>query len=285
MRKVVIPAAGFGTRLLTATKEMPKEMLPVFSKDANGGLRLKPALEVIFEELHNFGIRDFCFVVGRTKRAVEDHFTPDLGFLEFLSKKNKDDLAGELNAFYKKIADSNIIFVNQPEPRGFGDAVYRAKAFTSNESFLVHAGDDIILAEDSLHLQKLVELFEETHADAAFLVQKVEDPRKYGVITGVELKPGIHEVTDIVEKPEKPPSNIATVGVYVFTSKIYQAIEKAAPDEAGELQLTDAIKNLLLEGKPVYAIELLTNRKRIDIGTPASYWDALRETLLASGSG
>lgn len=282
LRKAVIPAAGLGTRLLSVTKEMPKEMLPVFSRGAGGSLRLKPMLQVIFESLYEFGLREFCFIVDRGKRAVEGHFTPDFSFSVFLKDKNKHDVALELIKFYEKIANSSLVFINQPDPRGFGDAVYRAKAFTLNESFLVHAGDDIILAENNSHLRRLVDLFEEMHADAAFLVEKVEDPRKYGVITGVEVEPGIYKVTGIVEKPKEPPSNIAIVAVYVFSDKIYWNIEKVKPDEGGEIQLTDAIRNLILEGGTVYATELLSNEKRIDVGTPMSYWEALRKTFLTS---
>ena len=282
VKKAVIPAAGMGTRLLTATKEMPKEMLPVFARGVDGSLLLKPALQVIFESLHDFGLSDFCFLVGRNKRAVEDHFTPDPGFVSLL-ERNGQNMAKELNEFYGKIGRSNIMFVNQPIPKGFGDAVHRAEIFTSNEPFMVHVGDDIILAQNNSHLQRLVNVFEETSADATFLVERVKDPTKYGVICGTKVKKGIYEVSKIVEKPHEPPSNIATVGIYVFNSRIYGAIDKVEPDQTGEVQLTDAIMNLISEGGKAYAIELHTDEKRIDIGTPASYWNALKETMRASG--
>ena len=282
VRKAVIPAAGTGRRLLTATKEMPKEMLPVFAKGIDGSLILKPALQVIFESLHDFGLSDFCFLVGRSKRAVEDHFTPDAGFVSLL-ERNGQHAANELNEFYRKIRGSNIMFVNQPAPKGFGDAVHRAKTFTSNEPFMVHVGDDIIIAQNNSHLQRLVNVFEETSADATFLVERVKDPTKYGVICGAKVKPGIYEVSKIVEKPHEPPSDIATVGVYVFNSRIYGAIDKVEPDEAGEVQLTDAIMNLILEGGKTYAVELRADERRIDIGTPTSYWNALKETMRVSG--
>lgn len=160
--------------------------------------------------------REFCFIIGRGKRSVEDHFTPDFSFAKYLERRNKNELAVELMEFYKKVADSNIVFINQPEPRGFGDAVYRTKGFTLNEPFLVHAGDDLILSSGNSHITRLIDVFKEMNADAVFLVEKVKDPRKYGVITGVEIKPRIYKVTDIVEKPERSPSNIATIVILYF---------------------------------------------------------------------
>jgi UTP--glucose-1-phosphate uridylyltransferase len=280
VKKAVIPAAGAGTRLLMATKEMPKEMLPVFSKGIDGDLLLKPALQVIFETLYTFGIVDFCLLVGRSKRAVEDHFTPDPNFVALL--KGNHRLMDQLADFYDKVRRSNIMFVNQPYPKGFGDAVYSAKAFTSDEPFLVHAGDDIIIAKDSSHLRRLVSVFEETGADAVFLVERVADPSQYGVINGEEIRPGTYQVDGIMEKPQQPQSNLAIVGVYVFTKQIHRAIEKIRPDRSEEIQLTDAIGDLISGGRKVYAVRLQENEKRVDIGTPTSYWNALKETFAVS---
>lgn len=276
VRKAVITAAGLGTRLLPYTKELPKEMLPLYARCVHGELCLKPVLQLIFEQLYDYGVREFCFVVGRGKRAIEDFFTRDSNFLKYLYAKNKHVLAQALDEFYRKVESSTIVFVNQPEPKGFGDAVYRARFFVGDEPFIVHAGDDLILSENADHLIRLVRVFEEMNAEAAFLVEKVEDPRRYGVIRGVEVYPRVYRVVDIVEKPEKPPSNIATIAVYIFTSRIFRALEKVMPDRSGEIQLTDAIKLLVEEGHPVYAVELLPHEKRLDVGTPESYWDALR---------
>jgi len=138
----------------------------------------------VFEQLYDVGFREYAFIVGRGKRAIEDHFSPDEGFMEYLRNKNKAELAEELQEFYKKINDSTIVFINQPKPKGFGDAVYQAKIFTKNEPFLLHAGDDIILSKNNDHLKRLVEKFNEYDADAIFLVEEVEDPRKYGVMVG-----------------------------------------------------------------------------------------------------
>ena len=279
IRKVVIPAAGLGTRLLPATKEQPKEMLPFFTRGVNGRPCLKPLLQIVFERLYDAGLREFCFIVGRGKRSIEDHFTTDNNFVKYLDFRNKFELARELDQFYRKIQSSNIIFVNQPEPLGFGNAVYHAKPFTDKEVFLVHAGDDLIISRDNDHLKRLIDVFEERNADAAFCVEKIENPARYGVIIGKQIDKDVYKVEKIVEKPSIPPSNIATVAIYVFNPKIYRAIEKTPPDESNEIQLTDAIQQLINEKCDVYAVELSQDEKRIDIGTPESYWAALNEAI------
>ncbi|MHA1334007.1 MAG: sugar phosphate nucleotidyltransferase [Candidatus Odinarchaeia archaeon] len=227
IKKAVIPAAGLGTRLLTATKEMPKEMLPLFAKGANGNICLKPILQLIFEQLYDAGFREFCIIVGRGKRAIEDHFNVDKGFVEFLKEKKKIDHATDMESFYQKLLNSHIIFMNQPAPKGFGDAVYRAKPFTGSESFLVNAGDDLVVSKNGDHLRRLIKVFEEKNADAAFLVEEVDDPRKYVVIEGEEVEENVYHVKNIVEKPSEPVSKIAAIAVYIFRSRIYKALLKA----------------------------------------------------------
>lgn len=274
IRKAVILAAGLGTRLLPATKEQPKEMLPIFGRGINGKPCLKPFLQLVFEELHKTGLREFCFVVGRGKRSIQDHFTIDDSFSENLKAGNKADLSRELSSFYDRIRDSAIAFAVQPKPLGLGDAVYHAKFFTGNEAFLVHAGDDLIESKTSDHFQRLFRVFEKYNADAIFFVKKVGDPTKYGVIVGEEVDGGVYRVKSIIEKPSRPPSNIAVLAVYAFNSQIYSAIQNTRPDKHGEVQLTEAIQSLIIEGRRVYAIELNQNEKRIDIGSPESYRDA-----------
>jgi len=279
IRKVVIPAAGLGTRLLPITKEFPKEMLPVFLKGKDGRVCLKPMLQAVFEQLYDVGFREFVFIGGRGKRAIEDHFSSDDDFIEHLRNKNKDDLVEELQEFYKKINNSTIVFVNQPKPKGFGDAVYRAAIFTGDEPFLMHAGDDVILSQNNDHLKRIMKVFEDYDADAVFLVEEVKHPRRYGVIIGNEIKPGVFEVKKIIEKPEKPPSNLAVIALYTFKPIIYRAIEKVEPDESGEVQLTDAISLLLDWRCRVYALKLKDDERRIDIGTPETYLETLKGVL------
>jgi len=280
LKKAVIPAAGLGTRLLPITKELPKEMLPVITLMKNGRICLKPMLQAIFEQLYDVGFREFVFIVGRGKRAIEDHFLPDEDFIQNLKTKNKKDIAEELQGFYQKLTESNVVFINQPKPKGFGDAVGRAALFTGNEEFLMQAGDDLIISKNNNHLKRAAKTFEEYDADTLFLVEEVPDPRKYGVITGKEIKRGIFKVTGIVEKPEKPPSNLAIIALYIFKPIIYKAIRKVEPDENGEIQLADALKLLIDWNCKVYGLKLKPNERRIDIGTAESYLEMLKSTVI-----
>lgn len=279
IRKVVIPSAGLGTRLLTATKEQPKEMLPIFVRDENKKLCLKPLLQVVFENLHYAGFREFYFITGKAKRSIEDHFTIDNDFLRYVRNRNNHDLVKELDAFYEKVRGSNIVFINQPEPKGFGDAVYHAKPSTGTEAFLVHAGDDLIISKKTRYSKRslldLMRVFEKKEATAAFCVEKVKDPSKYGVIIGKRVGNKLYRVKKVVEKPSVPPSDIAIVALYVFSPKIYEALEETPPDKNNEIQLTDAIQLLIERNYPVYALELNSNEKRVDIGNPQSYLKAL----------
>lgn len=278
IKKAVITAGGLGTRLLPVTKETPKEMLPLFTFNTSGSVYLKPVVQVVFESLYEAGFRDFCFVVGRGKRAVEDHFTPDYQFIHLLESKGLKHQVKELNNFYHMIVNSRILFVNQPEPKGFGDAVLRAESFIGSESFLVHAGDDLILSNNSDHLKRLLNIFNKNNADIAFMVEEVKDPRQYGVIKAELIEEGTLYVIDIVEKPKEPPSNLAVVAIYAFKPSILNKLREIKPDKKGEIQLTDAIKNAIDNGGKVYAVKLSKNEKRLDVGTPHSYWNALRES-------
>ena len=274
--KAVIPAAGLGTRLLPATKEIPKEMLPIPIKNDDGVVLLKPLLQAIFEQLYDFGIRDFCFIVGRGKRAIEDHFTPDYSIL---SKIKETPWKRDLVKFYERLKDSYIYFITQPEPKGFGDAVFMAKNFTEDEPFLVHAGDDLIISKEGRHLNRLMKAFTDFDADVALLTERSPSPQRYGVIEGRAIEPRLHEVSKIVEKPLKPTTNLATIAVYIFRPSIYDAIARTPPDAGQEVQLTDAIATLLKEGGKVYAVELLPDEKRVDIGSHEAFLEAYTKML------
>ena len=278
VRKAVITAGGLGTRLLPATKETPKEMLPIFAFNQSEGIYLKPVVQVVFESLYEIGFRDFCFVVGRGKRAVEDHFTPDYQFVHLLEEKGLKYQVDELNRFYRMIVDSKILFVNQPDPKGFGDAVLRAESFVGPEPFLVHAGDDLILSNNGRHLRRLLKTFNKNNADIVFLVEEVRDPRQYGVVKAEFVEKGVLHVLDIVEKPREPPSNLAVVAIYAFKPSIFDKLKKTKPDKKGEIQLTDAIKAAIDNGEKVLAVKLHKDEKRLDVGNPRRYWDALRES-------
>jgi UTP--glucose-1-phosphate uridylyltransferase len=280
LKKAVIPAAGLGTRLLPITKELPKEMLPVLYMMKNGHPSLKPVLQTIFEQLYDTGFTEFAFIVGRGKRAIEDHFSPDEEFVRYLESKNRKEFAHDLKEFYEKIDKSNLIFINQPKPLGFGDAVSRAALFTGNQKFLIQAGDDLILSKNNEHVRRSQTVFEQHDADALFLVEEVSDPRKYGVITGKETERNVFQVTKVIEKPQKPPSNLAIVAFYLFKPIIHKALKEIEPDENGEKQLTDALK-LLIDWKcRVYGLKLKHGERRIDIGTAETYIEMLKTTVI-----
>jgi len=277
IKKAIIPAAGMGTRLLPATKEQPKEMLPILIKSENGKIVLKPMLQAIFEHLFNLGIREFCFITGKTKRAIENHFTSDSTFLEtnknLESVKNRDGLEDLLN-FYNMLKESTIFWVNQPAPKGFGDAVLTAKNFIRDENFLVFAGDDYIISSQNNYYKRLLRIHGEGAA-ATIIVTKVKDPTNYGVIEADLIRPLTYRVKSIIEKPKDPPSNLAVVAVYLFNPIIFDALEKTPFDKGGEKQLTDAIQLLIDWGLKVYAVGLSSREFRVDIGTVESYYETL----------
>lgn len=275
VRKVIIPAAGLGTRLFPATKEQPKEMLPIFSKTSHGELMVKPVVQLVFEQLHDAGLREFCYVVGRGKRGIEDHFTPDAECIQMLEDMGKNGQASDLDSFYHKLDTSTILWVNQPEPKGFGNAVLMAQPFVQNESCLVHAGDSCIISKHMDYAKRLLDGFERFNADAAFLVLEIENPKQYGIVEGEEVTPGIIRVKSVVEKPEQPKTNLAIMAMYVFHPIIFKALEATKPGRNGEIQLTDAIQKLVEWGLKVYAVKLDSSYQHLDIGSPERYWQAL----------
>jgi len=275
IRKVVIPAAGLGTRLFPATKEQPKEMLPIFSKTVNGYMSVKPVIQMVFEQLHNAGLREFCYVVGRGKRGIEDHFTPDANCVRDLEGMGKNGQATDLEDFYQKLNTSTIMYVNQPEPKGFGNAVLMARSFVQNEQCVVHAGDSCIISKDMDYLKELLYAYEKFNANAAFITMEIENPKQYGVMEGNEIEKGIYKVKTLAEKPENPKTNLAIMAMYVFHPVIFEALEATKPGKNAEIQLTDAIQKLIDWGLSVYAVKLDKSYAHIDIGSPERYWEAL----------
>ena len=275
IRKAVITAAGSGSRLLPFSKETPKEMLPYCARARDGRLILKPILEVVYESLHDHGYRKFCFVVGRGKRSIEDYFLID--------DSAKYSTNSDLQDFYKKIRSSHIMYVQQSSPRGFGDAVLKAKLFAGKDSFLLHAGDDVILSPDNDHIQRLEAAFFSNGADIALLVDRVERPEQYGVIEGRGIGDGLFRVEHLEEKPRRPKTNLAVIATYIFKPSIFGELERVEPDRNGEIQLTDAIESLVANGKCV-AVELGAAEKRIDVGTPESYVACIRDSFDISRS-
>jgi len=270
---VVITAAGTGTRLLPLTKETPKEMLPIYVKSRiTAKPVLKPILHLIFDSVYDSGIRDFCFVVGRGKRSIEDHF--------LVSKIEKKELAKvpEMKVFFSKLNKINATYVQQPSPKGFGDAVLRSKSFVGNDNFLLHAGDDAILSRKNDHLQRLEKTFFKHKADIALLVTRTKDPSSYGVIQGQEIEKNIISVKSFEEKPKRPKSNLATIGIYLFKPNIFEVLKKIKPDAKGEIQLADALKKMIKTDYKTVAVELKKDERRVDVGTPESYVECLKES-------
>lgn len=268
----MITAGGLGTRLLPYSKEIPKEMSPLILRDSNGALQVKPIIQAIFEQIHQCGARDFFIVVGRGKRAVEDHFTPDPAFIGLLKKRGKK--SGSLENFYRKITSSNLVFISQPEPLGFGDAVLRARPYIDGE-FLLQAGDTYIISKDQGYLERLVSVHGSHKAAVTILLQEVEDPRQFGVVEGDQLGRGVVRIKKAVEKPEKPESNLAIMPVYVFDHQIFDILAKITPGKGGEIQLTDGIQKLISRGKKVLGVKLGKNDLRLDIGSPETLMEAL----------
>ena len=253
VRKVVIPAAGFGRRFLPATKAMAKEMLPIVDK---------PTIQFIVEEALASGIEDILIVTGKSKRPIEDHFDSNIELEANLREKGKN----ELLELVQETTGLRIHFVRQSYPLGLGHAVLQAKAFVGDEPFVVMLGDDLM--EDEVPLTKqLMDAYERTHAsNIAVMEVPHEETSKYGIIDpDQELEPGLFNVRRFVEKPkpEDAPSNLAIIGRYLLTPEIFEILENQNPGAGGEIQLTDAI-DTLNQTQRVFAKRF--DGKRFDVG-------------------
>lgn len=276
-RKVVVTAAGQGTRLLPMTKELPKEMLPIYAK-SGGNIILKPLLQALFEQFYKFGFRDFCFVVGRSKRAIEDHFTPDTGFLERSNSPSRNDTVKDIQSFYRMINNSNLIWINQPEPKGFGHAILMTQPYVKDEPFFVTAGDTIIISRKNNFLDKMMRLFLNLKPAAVLLLDEVDDPRAYGVASVAPHTNEAFKITSVVEKPKRPPSNLILLPLYIFSPSIFESIRRARPGPRGEIELTDGIQGLINKGEKVVGLKLQKDELRLDIGTPTTFLKAIKDS-------
>jgi UTP--glucose-1-phosphate uridylyltransferase len=264
----VIPVAGLGTRLLTLTKNNPKEMVPIFAKSFNE-ITLRPLIEQIFLQLYDSGIRNFFFIVGKNKRSIEDHFTPEINY-QGLKKKDQNyiDL---LKDFYDKIEKSNIVWINQNSPRGFGAAVLNAKEVVGSKSFIVHAGDAFV-RNNNKHIKKLIKIFEKNKPEIIFYVKEIKKPKTYGIVKIKKINSHNFKILNIEEKPKKPKSNLAVMPIYIFKPSIFNVLLKTKPGVGKEIQLTDAIQKMIKDKKNVEAIKFLGKNDCIDIGTPENYY-------------
>ena len=270
--KLVITAAGKGTRLLPATKELPKEMMPIFSKLYGDEKIAIPLLQFIFEQMYSIGIKNYCFVVGREKRSIEDHFTPHESYLKEISGDKKKLISD----FYKRLNKSHLVWINQNKPLGFGDAVKRTEKYIGKSDFIVHAGDVTIIGKKKHPMLRLIELAKkEPNASAILLCKKVSDTKRYGVPKIGKKERGYFEVEYVEEKPKKPKSNYGILPLYYFKSDIFSSLKKTKRGKGNEFQLTDAVQNLIEHGKRVIAIDLEEGEEEIDVGTVESYKKSL----------
>jgi len=272
--KAVITAAGLGTRLLSVTKVQPKEMLPVFARAQSGAVCMKPIVQLVYEDLFRSGFRRFCLVVGRGQAIIREHFNPDPALPSILARHGKNGLAKELERFHEMLRQSRIEWVSQPSPRGFGDAVMKAKSFIGGDPFLVHAGDNFFISKDLEHLRNLLHTAQSLGPSVTFLVRKVEDPSSHGIVEPAEEVNGLIRVKKVVEKPLMSSSNIGIMPVYVFQPDIFARLKEVRPGYAGELQLTDGIQRTIVSGNAVYAVRLNEGVIRVDVGSPATYMEA-----------
>ena len=270
INKIVIPAGGLGTRLLPITKVIPKEMMPLFLHDKNGEIIVKPLIQIIYEKFFKFGLREYCVIVGKQKRTIKDHFTPNQEFLRNFHKNTR--FRTDLEKFHSMLNKSKIFWVNQPNPSGFGDAVKHAGSFVGNDDFLVTAGDTLLPTGDKI-IKKLLNSKLQGENDAIILLKKVSNPKRFGVAVITEEKHKI-KVINVEEKPEKPKSNLSIVALYRFRPSIIKALKEIKPEKT-ELQLTSGIQKLIDWGGNVSAIILDEKDQVIDIGTAESYLDTI----------
>lgn len=259
--KAVIPAAGFGTRLLPATIAQPKEMLPIVDK---------PTIQFVIEEAVASGIKDILIITGKGKRAIEDHFDPP----EKLISKLKENGEKELLAEVEKIANlANIHYIRQKKQLGLGHAILCAESFVDNQPFVVMLGDAILKSNSKTPCTKqLLKIFQQSQQDIV-AVEKIraEKISRYGIIDPLkELSPGLYLVKDLVEKPEpqEAPSDLAICSRYILKPAIFSLIKKTKPGKKGEIQLTDAMR-YLAKKRELLAYQI--KGQRYDIGNKTDF--------------
>lgn len=267
VRKAVIPAAGLGINFLPATKAQSKEMLPII---------VTPTIQYVVEEAIDAGIDDILIIIGKGKRAIEDHFDRNYDLELYLENKKKDDQYNEI----RRIAEmANIHFIRQKEINGLGDAILYAQQHVGDEPFAVLLGDTII---DSVIpvTQQLIDIYDQyRHTIVAVEAVPNENVSRFGIIGGKQISDVLWSINKLVEKPEldKTPSNLALAGRYILTPEIFKAIEDTPVDINQELQLTDALQ-IMVEQEDIYAYVI--EGKRYDIGNKLDYLKTIVEFAL-----
>lgn len=268
IRKAVIPAAGLGTRFLPATKAVPKEMLPVVDK---------PTIQYIVEEAVAAGIEQILIITGRGKGALENHFDTSVELEAHLEARGQEALLAEIKA----ITDlAEIFYVRQHEAKGLGHAIACAEPFVGDEPFAVLLGDDVVYNPQYPCLKQLMDAHAKT-GGSILGVQAVpeRDVSKYGIIAGCEVEDRLYKVMDLVEKPalEEAPTNMAILGRYIISPRIFPILAETKPGKGGEIQLTGALKTLL-QTEPVYALSFAG--RRYDVGDKLGFLQATVELAL-----
>ena len=262
VRKAIFPAAGLGTRFLPVTKAQPKEMLPLVDK---------PTIQYGVEEAIASGIQQVIMVTGGGKRAIVDHFDRSVELEHYLQERGRDDLLKVL-ADVDQLSDRVVItYTQQKEPKGLGDAVWTARLLVEGEPCAVLLADDVILCEDRPVLRQLMDAHAKTGA-TVLAVRRMPRDRvsRYGVIATAGSHGTLHEVSDMVEKPERgsEPSDLAILGRYVIAPAVFEELGRLDPEAGKEIQLTDAIKRTI--GRhPVMALEF--EGDYYDTGTVPGY--------------
>ena len=245
VRKAVFPAAGWGTRFLPATKAQPKEMLPLVDK---------PIIQYGVEEALASGVDNIILVTGRGKNAIEDHFDVNIELETFLEARGKTELLDQIRKISNLI---NFSYVRQGEPLGLGHAVLVTESLVGDEPFAVVLGDDVIDA-DPPALKQMIGVYEEL-GGPVIAVERVpeKDVSAYGILKSEPVRPGVHRIIDLVEKPPvaEAPSNLAIIGRYILTPDIFPELHATRSDRTGEIQLTNGLRGLLAK-RPLYALEV-----------------------------
>lgn len=268
IRKAIIPAAGLGTRFLPATKAQPKEMLTIVDK---------PTIQYIIEECVASGIEEILIITGRNKKSIEDHFDRSIELEMELEKAGKQDMLHMVRDISDMI---NIHYIRQKEPRGLGHAIHCAKTFVGDEPFAVLLGDDIVYNPEKPCLKQLMDCYDK-YGRSILGVQTVDKAavNKYGIVSGNSIEDRVYKVEGLVEKPavEEAPSNVAILGRYIITPRIFEILEETEPGKGGEIQLTDALLRLLKD-ENMYAYDF--EGKRYDAGDKLGFLQATVEYAL-----
>ena len=255
--KAIIPAAGFGTRFLPSTKAVPKEMLPIIDK---------PAIQYIVEEGLASGIKDFVVVTSKNKTEIEDHFDYYHELENTLAIRKKEDLLAQVSKIIKEV---NFLYIRQKEQLGLGHAIWTAKSSFAKEHLAIFLPDDIITGA----IPGMAQLMKVASQEKCNVIAVQEVPKeevsRYGIIdVRRQFSPNLFQVKELIEKPpaNQAPSNLAIMGRYVLSPNIFDSLENVKFGAGGEIQLTDGIQNLLLNGEKVFAYKI--QGKRYDTGTP-----------------